>query len=274
MWNFTPLCAATIVSRTPVRGTQALDRAIAVLKALSARSATGWRLVDLAAHCKLDKSTAHRILQCFERNRLARRRAGDRNYAPGPLLFELGLAFPALAHFHAACRPSLLRLARRMRGAALLYLRSEDDFVCIAREGSVTVRGLSVETGTRRPLAVSAPGIAILLALPKEECERVLDSNLESLRGVGEVRVRGVQAAIRRSRREGAALNLGDIVPGLWSFGVPLRDGGGAPFAAIGVTGQARNYSAEDVPHVVQLLRQEAHGIERDYADLIRMVAA
>ena len=256
-------------SRKPVRGKQSLDRAIRVLKALASRLATGWRLTDLAAHCGLDTATAYRILQSLERHRLARQRASDRHYAPGPMLFELGLAFPALAQFQAACRPSLARLTRRLSGAGLLYLRSEEDFVCIASAGGGTVRGLSIEVGTRRPLAVSAPGIAILLALPAEEGQRILASNMVSVRGFGAIRVRAVEAAIRRSRRAGAGLNLGDIVPGLWSFGVPIVDGSGAPFGAIGLTGHSDSYATERIPEIVESLRTEARRIEKESADLI-----
>lgn len=259
---------ATTKLRKPLHGTQSLERAIRVLKALASRSATGWRLTDLAARCELDKATAHRILRCLEDNRLARRRA-DRHYAVGPLLFELGLSVPALAQFQARSRPALSRLSRRPGGAALLYLRSGEDFVCAARVGDATVRGLSVEVGTRRPLAVSAPGIAMLLALPAKEGERILAANLAAARSYGEVRVRSVQAAIRRSRQAGAGLNLGDIVAGLWSFGVPLVDSAGAPFAAIGLTGHAESYAPQKVSEILELLRGEAQRVQAECADLM-----
>jgi DNA-binding IclR family transcriptional regulator len=255
------------------RGTQTIDRAVAVMKALAARSATGWRLSDLATHCGLDRATTHRILACLTRHRLARRRAANRRYAPGPLLYELGLAFPALAEFQAASRPILARVARQLKGAALLYLKSDEDFVCVARADAARVRGLSVEVGTRRPLALSAPGIAILLALPADEGERVLAANMVAVRRFGEVRVRSVEEAIRRSRRAGLGLNLGDIVPGLWSFGVPMFDRAGRPFAALGATGHAENYSAERMPEIAKLLRAEARRLEGECAALIPAIA-
>lgn len=259
-------------TKVRLRGTQSLERAILVLKALASRPATGWRLTDLAAQCGLNAATAYRILNCLEQNRLARQRT-DRHYAAGPLLFELGLAFPALAQFQSRARPALLRLARRPGGAALLYLRSGEDFVCAARAGDATVRGLSVEVGTRRPLAVSAPGIAILLALRGTEAERVLAANMSSVRRFGEVRVRSVEAAIRRSRKAGAGLNLGDIVPGLWSFGAPVLDGEQRPFAAIGLTGHADSYAAERVPEILDLLHAEASRLREDCRDLIASLA-
>jgi len=254
-------------------GTQTLERGLHLLRALAERSATGWRLTDLAAHCGLDHATAHRLLGCLERNRLARRRA-DRHYAPGPMLFELGLAYPPLAQFQAACRPALLRLAREPGGTAFIYLRSGDDFVCLARHGNAPVRGLSVEVGTRRPLAVSAPGIAMLLALPKPEQARVLAANMRQVRRFGDVRVRSVERVLRRSRRARAALNLGDIVPGLWSFGVPILDASGAPFASLGLTGHAEQYARGRVPAIVQQLRGEARRIEDENGALLGVIAA
>jgi DNA-binding IclR family transcriptional regulator len=61
-----------------MRGTQSIERAVALLKELSARGTFGWRLSDLAAHCNLDKGTAHRILNCLQRERLVQQRGPGR----------------------------------------------------------------------------------------------------------------------------------------------------------------------------------------------------
>src|SRR5919106_3409986 len=74
-----------------MRGTQTVGRAVSLLREVAARGSFGWRLTDLAAHCGLDKATAYRMLKCLEEERLVKRRASDRHYLPGPLLFELGL---------------------------------------------------------------------------------------------------------------------------------------------------------------------------------------
>lgn len=244
-----------------------------LLKALAARSVTGWRLTDLAAHCGLEPATAHRVLACLARQRLVQQRAADRHYAPGPLLFELGLAFPALERFRAACAPALSRISRRYRGATLLYLRSESHFVCIARGGESEVRGLTIELGTRRPLAVSAPGVAILITLAAEERRPLYEANLREIARAGPRRRDAIERVLRRSLRAGAGVNLGDIVPGLWSFGVPIFNRTGVPFASIGLTGRATDYSRRRIPEVISTLRSEARGIERDCAGLIRSIA-
>src|SRR4051812_48211381 len=136
-------------------GTQSLERGAQLLRALAARGTVGWRLSELAARCGLDKGTAHRMIGCFVRERLARQRA-DRRYVPGPLLYELSLAVPQHAAFQSSAGAALEEAARRLRAHAFLLLRSGADFVCAANAGVASVKGLAHEVGLRRPLAVSA----------------------------------------------------------------------------------------------------------------------
>src|SRR4051812_33671562 len=97
------------------RGTQSLERAVLIMKKLAERGGLGWRLLDLAQHCGIERTTTHRILTALVRQRLAEQRPGDRRYVPGPLLFELGLSVPAYSGFQAACAAPLSRLVRRLR---------------------------------------------------------------------------------------------------------------------------------------------------------------
>jgi DNA-binding IclR family transcriptional regulator len=238
-------------------GTQSIERAVALLKALAARGSFGWRLSDLAAQCELDKGTAHRILNSLERERLVKKRAGDRHYLPGPLLFELSLTLAPLAEFQAACRPSLERIARRTRGVAFLYLRSGTDFVCAGRFGPDALKGLSIHLGTRQPLVTSSGGAAILLALPDDEARRVIVENMKRVARFGELRIRSIERMLRRSREHGFGINLGDVVPGIHSFGIALEDAGGAPFASLTVSGAAADFPAAEVPKVIAVLEEE-----------------
>jgi len=58
------------------RGTQSIERALRVLRELSARARPGWRLTDLAERCDLDRGTASRMLACLVRERFAIKRRG------------------------------------------------------------------------------------------------------------------------------------------------------------------------------------------------------
>jgi len=240
-----------------VRGTQSIERAVALLKELSARGTFGWRLSDLAAHCNLDKGTAHRILNCLQRERLVQRRESDRHYLPGPLLFELSLTLPPLAEFQAACQAPLGRVARRTRGVAFLYLRSGGDFVCAGRVGTTPLKGLSIQVGTRRPLVSSSGGVAILVALPEDESRKIIAENMKRLARFGELRTKSIEKMIRRSREHGFGINLGDVVPGIHSFGIAIQDAKGAPFASLTVSGASEDFPPSEIPKVMALLEEE-----------------
>jgi DNA-binding IclR family transcriptional regulator len=246
-----------------MRGTQSIERAVALLKELSARGTFGWRLSDLAAHCNLDKGTAHRILNCLQRERLVQQRERDRHYLPGPLLFELSLTLPPLAEFQAACQAPLSRVARRTGGVAFLYLRSGADFVCAARIGATSIKGLSIQVGTRRPLVSSAGGVAILVALPDEESRSIISENMKRIARFGELRTKSIEKMIRRSQSHGFGVNLGDVVPGINSFGVAVKDSKGAPFASVTVSGASADFPASGIQKVVAVLEEEGSQIAK-----------
>ena len=239
-----------------MRGTQSIERAVALLKELSARGTFGWRLSDLAAHCNLYKGTAHRILNCLQRER-------DRHYLPGPLLFELSLTLPPLAEFQAACQAPLSRVARRTGGVAFLYLRSGADFVCAARIGATSIKGLSIQVGTRRPLVSSAGGVAILVALPDEESRSIISENMKRIARFGDLRTKSIEKMIRRSQSHGFGVNLGDVVPGINSFGVAVKDSKGAPFASVTVSGASADFPASGIQKVVAVLEEEGSQIAK-----------
>jgi DNA-binding IclR family transcriptional regulator len=243
------------------RGTQSIERAVGLLKELAARGNFGWRLSDLATRCDLDVGTAHRVLGCLVRERLAQQRKGDRHYLPGPLLYELSLALPAFAAFQAACRPPLARVAGQTGGVAFLYVRSGTEFVCAARVGETPIKALSIEVGTRRPLITSAGGVAILVALPDDEARKIIAHNLEHVAQFGNLRLKSLQSMIRRSQGQGFGINQSEVVPGINAFGVAVRDARGAPFASVTVAGAAENFPLSRVPEVVSVLEKESRRI-------------
>lgn len=245
-----------------VRGTQSIARAATLLRAVAARPQQGWRLTDLAAHCGFDKSSAHRMLAGLVHERMITQRAGDRHYLPGPLLFELGLGVTGLGDVRARALPALSRIARAAPGVAFLYLLSGEEFVCAARIGPSTLKGLSIEVGTRRPLAVAAGGVALLLALPEREQRAVIAANLRQIASWGAERRHAVQTMLRRSRRAGYALNLADVVPGIHSLAVPVLDSAGRSFAALSVSGAAATLPRSRFGQIAAMLRHEARALE------------
>jgi DNA-binding IclR family transcriptional regulator len=247
-------------------GTQSIERTVLLLKELAARGEFGWRLLDLSAQCGLDRGTTHRLLACLIRERLVQQDPDNRRYFPGPLLFELGLSLPAHARFLAACSPPLNRIAKRLGGTALLYLRSGNEFVCAARVGSAPIKALTIDVGTRRPLVQSVGGVAMLIAMPRDEARAVIAQNMRRAARFGPSRVRSLERVIRHSESRGYAISQSEIVPGVSAYGVAVCDASQAPFGSVSVVGSAESFPSSRVPAVIETLRQEAGAVARQAA--------
>lgn len=255
-----------VLAKGPDRtGTQSLGRGIKLMRMIAARPEFGWRLSDLAAACNQDKATVHRMLMCLVEGRLVEQRASDRHYLPGPLMYELGLSLPDRAQFQRCAEAAVQAFARRMAGIGLLLLRSGNEYVCSLREGTLALSGLMLHPGARRPLFTSVGGVAILQTMPVEAMREVLLDNVEqeiARRGTG--RLEALQKMRERSDRHGFGVNLGDVVPGLHAFAVPLRGSRGDVFAALCLMGTAELYGEERLENVRNELQAAAAALSAD----------
>lgn len=253
------------VSRRDRTGTQSLGRGIKLMRMIASRPEFGWRLSDLAAACTQDKATVHRMLMCMVQERLVEQRAGDRHYLPGPLMYELGLALPDRARFQRRADAAVQAFARRMAGIALLLLRSGNEYVCSVRAGTLSLSGLMVYPGVRRPLFTSVGGVAILQTLPAEELRKVLQDNVEqeiARRGTG--RLEALQKMRERSSRHGFGVNLGDVVQGLHAFAVPVQGPQDEVFAALCLMGTAELYGEECIENLKGELQAAAAALSAE----------
>lgn len=219
---------------SPPDGARSLHRAVGLLRLLSMRTATGWRLSDLAQEAALEHSTVHRMLACMLEEGLALRVPGTRRYSLGPLAYELGVA--AAPHFaiERLASPGLSQLAEDTRDIVFLNVRSGAESVCVARfDGRKALKAYTVDVGTRRPLALSAGGVAMLIALPRAEQTRLEALNLQAIVRRGEARQTAVRRMVQRSRRLGYGFNQEDIIPGIAAIGVAIRNPSGMPVASL-----------------------------------------
>lgn len=240
-----------------------------LLRELAARGQFGWGLGDLATRCGLDKGTAHRLLAHLKRERMVQQRASDRRYIPGPLIYELSFALPEYTSFVQASKASLDRVVKRLGGVAFLFLRSGFDFVCASRVGSVPVKALSIEVGTRRPLVGSAGGIAMLIAMPKDEARAVITQNMAVMSRLRSPSVTSLERMLRQSQLVGLGVNEQNLIPGWNAYAIAVRDAQQVPFAAIMAAAEATRLSLDANPELVKVLSTEAETLSREAARLL-----
>lgn len=246
-----------MTKETRPTGTQAISRAIHLLKLLSTRSTFGWGLTDLARRSGLDKATVHRILACLESERLVHRDVREHRYFPGPMLVEMGLSVSPYQLLMDHGKEVTTRLSQNTRRVAFFYLRSGDDFVVAARAEQSAQRGMLNEVGFRRPLIMSAGGVAMLVGMTTEERAQVVQRNLVEIAEMGIPRPERFVRMLERSVALGYAANLEDVVAGIHSFGIALRDASGIPVGSVSLAGSTEHLPATAADKVVQLLARE-----------------
>lgn len=261
----TPEPAGKIKSGT---GTQAIERAIHLLKLLGTRGRFGWGLTELSRRSELDKATVRRILACLESERLVDRDFRDHRYLPGPLLIELGLSVFPYQPFLDECRGSIARLSRSTGGASFVYLRSGHEAVVAGRMEETFHKGMINDVGYRRPMISSAGGIAILLALPARERAAIVRQNIEELTRTGTNRPERFKKMLERSIEMGFAVNLEDVAPGINSFALSVPGQTGAPIASLSVAGPPGLFPVGDTERFAKLLTKEVANLSRRVGEL------
>lgn len=248
-------------------GTQAIERAVALLKLVAAHDARGARFVDLVAHAGLAAPTAHRILQRLTAEGLLRQDVRERRYTLGALSFELGLAAQHHYNLREVCAPALERLCAATGDTVFLTVRSGLEAVCVdRREGSFPVQILTVEVGSRRPLGTAAGNLALLFPLPDEEVDRIMSANGSRLAQYGKLDRDKVMAMVRRSRRLGYALNDEVILPGVTAMGLAVPGRFGPPTVALSVVGLASRLPEKRRAEILALLRAETEALAKRIA--------
>lgn len=246
---------------TPTRHdvTRSLHRAVGLLRLLANHTRIGWRLSDLAKHTGLDPATVHRLLTGLCDTGLATRVRGSKHYTLGPLAFELGLAAAPYFDLGGLAYTKLAALATELHGTIFLKARSGMESVCLARHDGVgQVPSLMLEVGGRRPLCLTAGGVAMLLPLPEREQKSIEAANKKTIDQQDTMRWTGVNQMLVRSRQVGFALNLGDIATGISAVSVAIPSDGQAPVASLtlALTGDALTETT--APYLATRLRIEA----------------
>lgn len=243
------------------RGTQSIQRVVALLRELTAHNKKGASSSQLASSTGIDRSTAHRMLQCLVGEDLLAFDNETRRYRFGPLAYDIGFAASERLDLTQLCKPTLARIADDTGDTVFLMVRSGDDAVCADRAvGSYPIKTFVVDVGTRRPLGVGTGNLAILSALPEDVADLILGHNAGRIGAFPGVGLERVRALMVHARKVGYVAMDVVGVQGVRAVGVPVFVGG-KPVAALSIAAIAARMTPEREEKLVKILGRESEAL-------------
>lgn len=257
----------------PRSGTQAIERAVTVLRVIASRGRRGMRIAEIVTTAGLAHSTALRMLQCLQQEGLVDKDAHTRKYFLGPLVHELGLLARPRYRLSELCDGAMRQLADSTQDTVYLSERSGLEAVCTARHmGDYPIKVLPLDVGIRRPLGIGAGGLAILGAMPPEEAESLVRINGPRYQGFGGLTAEQMLQAVAETRARGYSFLDSVATPGSAALGMALP--ADHPVAAISVAAISGRMKPERHGELVAALRAQVQAVARTLLDLQRVVPA
>lgn len=222
------------VAPGPAQPVQAVDRAMALLRTVAV-SATPPSLNELADACKLNRSTAWRLLATLEKHAMVERNPATNRYIVGYGAMQVGTA---------ADQGSLIR---RVRPALRDLLSATGERVSLA-----VVRGVNLvyvdqldppdaphEQWIGRPLALhaSSSGKILLAFLPPEERAGALPDDLPRYTPTTITDSRRLERELQAARERAYATSAGEDVPYSNGVSAAVLDSRARPVAVVNVWG-------------------------------------
>lgn len=246
-------------------GTQAVHRALSVLHVIARGRDQGVALSSICQQSGLNKSTAHRLASALVAAGMVEQDAQTRLYFLGVECHALGLVAAARFGLHHDVDMPVRRLAQHTGDAAFFSVRQGAWSLCLLRhEGNYPLKSHVLQAGDRHPLGVGGGSLSMLAALADAEIDQVLAAVMDEIRlafpGYTRESLLGQVAA---TRRQGFAVNRGQVLKGSWGFGVPVRNPEGQVIGAYSIATVESRVTPEREQFLGDLLAQEARALEQ-----------
>ncbi|WPB89352.1 IclR family transcriptional regulator [Streptomyces malaysiensis] len=245
-----------------------VDSALRVLELLSQRPSL--RVIEVAEHLDVARSTAHRILSTLLSRGFVVQDA-HKVYHVGPAVERL--TRPRISGPKATrdlTHPYLERLADMVGETCHVAVLEGNGTRFIDSVESVQVLKVGSRVGMLLPAHKTAIGIALLAELPLSTLRSIYPRGLTGEARVARQTLRSLDRKIGAVRRTGFATNFGESDPGISAVGTCLRDPHGRAFAGIAVAiptprfdQHSMNDLTKEISDVVDVVRNDLAEIER-----------
>ena len=236
------------------QGLASVDRALQILELLGRRR--GVRVMDVADHLGVARSTAHRLLTALLRREFVVQDAA-KIYHRGPAFYASGFGFDRTPVIRAAVRPQLENLAKRVDETCHLVVLEGNGARFIDAVESGQVLRVGSRTGMLLPAHTTAAGKALLAELSAADFFALYPRGLPGMRAELAKRTT-LQRELAAVRKQGYATNFDESERGVTAAAITLKDGGGRAVASMAVACPSARCPRTRIDSFVRALRESA----------------
>ena len=216
----------------------AVDQASRILFCLSKHDSTYMSLIDICNKVGIHKSKAYSILLTFQKFGIIQKNVNGKGYALGPSLISLSRKVLDSFNILSFAEPALKELMKKTGGTVTLGLISENNVFVIAKYESSADIGVTVRVGHRFPLTYGSHGKAIAAFLPKDKLDHLLKNEHLYFHGKRDkIDMKRLKKELAQCRRDGFALDLGEITPRVNTVAAPILGPNANPIGYITLLG-------------------------------------
>lgn len=220
---------------------------------------------QLAGACGMNRTTAWRLLSTLEDHRLVERDAAQR-YAIGYAAVALASSRSGSAALARAARPVMERLAARAGATVSLSVGDGRGVVAIDQIDPPDATLVLNYRGKLLPLHAASNGKLLLSSFSESELEEVLQRPLERLTDATLVDPERLRKVVADARRDGYAVTVGEIDPGVNGISVAVRDRSGSVLALLSLSDTEHRLPAAELKQRLPLLTEAAEELQQRLA--------
>ncbi len=246
----------------PYPGTQAVRRALALLKAF-AEAEPELGLSHLAKKAGLNRTTAYRLLTALESEGFVVRHGEGDGYRLGPMAIVLGKWALRANDLRSVSRDELAALARQTRETATLEVLRGQQILILDEALGTHLVGATPSVDTLWPVHATSTGKAILAHLPAAERRTALSLPLERFTEQTITSPEMLEEELARIRAQGYATAFEELEQGYAAVSAPIFDMDDRVVAAISVGGPSVRLAPARLRELAPLVQAAAQRISQ-----------
>jgi len=223
---------------------------------------------ELAQRCHLPKSTVTRLTMTLTKLGYLIHVPESGRYRLGTACLALGSAMLTRLDVRKIARPMMQELASATNATVSLGVRDRLSMIYVENCRSAAALTLTLDVGSRIPVATSAIGRAWLAAVPEAERQTVLQQVRELDDLAWPAIERGIQRAMEDYRTLGVTCSFGDWQKDVNGIARAFDPGNGLPVMAINVGGPSFNLAPDVLlrevrPRLIELVARIEEAMPR-----------